>query len=264
VPLGTPTIDTASGVLAEAFGGKWGISYGHIEAKPDEIPIYIFCMDLQEPIKLSYAISLLHPLTGEQIRETSSIHTFSSGQHCGQRSLVSLTDLQEQAIYDRAKGLTTLLVRARLSTNDKIRESIPPTTRASTSSTSSGSPSPMFVPPLPPAIPVTQPTTSHSIEAESQEEAKRQARDRDLSRRALLQLHLLQLQQYQYLQRQQEYQPSQQMAQQLYPQSFNLSPSMHEPPPVMSNSLDLINSGSEPEQPESPFPEEDDEGEGTD
>jgi hypothetical protein len=92
--------EMSSPVLCKAFGGSWGISYGHRESKETEISIYIFCMELSTPILLYYSISLLHPLTGKVIYHTYSEHYWLTCQHVGQRCVKTWKELQDTEVHN--------------------------------------------------------------------------------------------------------------------------------------------------------------------
>jgi len=111
-----PKMKTYSGILIEAFGGKWGFAYGSKRASPDDIPIFIKCHDLNDKILLiDYGIAVVDPRTGEEMKQYKKLaREFQKNDEYGYTSLIKLSDLEKAGAFDRMKGLSTLLFRARL------------------------------------------------------------------------------------------------------------------------------------------------------
>jgi len=105
-----------SGSLTEAFGGKWGFAYGSKRAGSDDIPIFIKCHDLPEKsILVDYGIAVVDSRTGEEMKQYKKLaREFQKNDEYGYTSLIKLSDLEKIGAFDKAKGLTTLLFRARL------------------------------------------------------------------------------------------------------------------------------------------------------
>jgi len=116
LPWCDPKLKTYSGSLTEAFGGRWGFAYGSKRASADDIPIFIKCHDLTEKsILIDYGIAAVDPRNGEEMKQYKKLaREFQKNDEYGYTSLISLSELEKAGAFDRSKGLTTLIFRARL------------------------------------------------------------------------------------------------------------------------------------------------------
>jgi len=109
-----PKNEIESETLFCSFGAEWGMSYGDPEADEGSIPIFVTCSAKGPTVRC--ALAILHPITGELIKEkTNDRILFSSDEAFGWRELVTLSELESGNAFDRQKGLTRLLFRARIS-----------------------------------------------------------------------------------------------------------------------------------------------------
>jgi len=113
------TTEVYSGSLVTAFGGQWGLIYGDDGQKEHNlVPIMVTCVT-NEPITVRYAVAILHPLTGEQVKEwDKEKHIFTSNnglwRGSGWKSMMTVNELEQTGAFRRSEGLTTLLFRARV------------------------------------------------------------------------------------------------------------------------------------------------------
>jgi len=90
------------------------MSYGDPEADDNSVPIFVTCSARGPTVRC--ALAILHPITGELIKEkTNDRILFSSDEAFGWRELITLTELEAASAFNRCKGLTRLLFRAKIS-----------------------------------------------------------------------------------------------------------------------------------------------------
>jgi len=120
LPWSDPSVVIRSGILVEAFGGKWGFGYGNPSCLSDSLPLYLLCYELEKKsLTLEFSIAIIDPRTGksfaiQKLTTTFQFPTVNPVESWGWGSHSQLSSLKKAGVFDESKGLTTLLLRATL------------------------------------------------------------------------------------------------------------------------------------------------------